>query len=215
MTPHLDASPVPIWHTAQAQQALELLNSDRQGLTPQEVDARRQQYGWNELQETQGRSSWGILLDQFKNIMLIMLIAVAIISGVLDFLDWQAGELKSGDLPFKDTVAILAIVILNGVLGYVQESRAEKALAALKNLASPRVRVLRDGKVSEVDAKELVPGDLMFVEAGVQVAADGRLLEAANLQVREAALTGEAHAVSKQMEQALPEDTSVDRKSVV
>lgn len=216
MTPHLDASPVPIWHTAQAQQALELLNSDRQGLTPQEVDARRQQYGWNELQETQGRSSWGILLDQFKNIMLIMLIAVAIISGVLDFLDWQAGELKSGDLPFKDTVAILAIVILNGVLGYVQESRAEKALAALKNLASPRVRVLRDGKVSEVDAKELVPGDLMFVEAGVQVAADGRLLEAANLQVREAALTGEAHAVSKQMEQALPEDTSVgDRTNMV
>ncbi len=195
---------------------MELLNSNRQGLTPPEVAIRQQQYGLNELQETKGRSNWGILLDQFKNIMLIMLIVVAIVSGVLDFLDWQAGQLKAGDIPFKDTVAILAIVILNGVLGYVQESRAEQALAALKNLASPRVRVLRAGKVSDIDARELVPGDLMFLEPGVQVAADGRLLEAVNLQVREAALTGEAQAVSKQMEQVLPEDTSIgDRTNMV
>lgn len=216
MTSHLRNS-VPLWHTAAAHHALEWLQSDRQvGLTSAQVEERQQQYGLNELQETGGRSAWAILFDQFKNIMLVMLIAVAIISGVLDFLDWQAGELKTGDVPFKDTVAILAIVILNGVLGYVQESRAEKALAALKSLASPRVRVLRDGKVSEVESKELVPGDVMFLEAGVQIAADGRLLEAANLQVREAALTGEAHAVIKQMEQALAEETSVgDRTNMV
>lgn len=214
-----DAKPnqVTLWHTSDPHGALELLQSDRQaGLSTQQITARQQQYGLNELVEFGGRSAWVILLDQFKNIMLIMLIAVAIVSGVLDFLDWRAGELAAGDVPFKDTVAILAIVILNGFLGYMQESRAEKALAALKNLASPRVRVLREGRVSEVDAKELVPGDVMFLEAGVQIAADGRLLEAINLQIREAALTGEAHAVNKQVDTRLPDDTSVgDRTNMV
>ncbi len=102
-----------------------------------------QKYGPNELEEHGGRSTWEILLDQFKNIMLLMLIAVAIISGVLDLLAWQGGDLKPGEVPFKDTIAIMAIVILNGILGYVQESRAEKALAALKKLSSPLVRVIR------------------------------------------------------------------------
>jgi Ca2+-transporting ATPase len=209
--------PKMLWHTVDANQALTLLQSNRQaGLTVQQVAERQQQYGLNELQEVAGRSAWAILLDQFKNIMLIMLIAVAIISGTLDFLDWRAGKLVASNLPFKDTVAILAIVILNGVLGYVQESRAEKALAALKNLASPRVRVIRQGKPSEVDAKELVPGDLMLLEAGVQVAADGLLLEAANLQIREAALTGEAQAVSKQVQNQLQEETAIgDRTNMV
>lgn len=217
MTTHLQPNQTMLWHTADANKAVELLQSNRQiGLTAQQVQARQQQYGLNELQETGGRSAWTILLDQFKNIMLIMLIAVAVISGVLDFFDWQAGELPPGDVPFKDTVAILAIVILNGILGYMQESRAEKALAALKNLSSPRVRVMRDGKMREVDAKELVPGDVMFIEAGVQMAADGRLLEASNLQIREAALTGEAHAVNKQVDAQLPEDIALgDRTNMV
>ena len=215
----IEATPTPttLWHTTDSAQVVALLNSDRQsGLTTQEVKQRQQQYGLNELIETGGRSSWAILLDQFKNIMLIMLIAVAVISGLLDFLDWRAGELPPGDIPFKDTAAILAIVILNGVLGYLQESKAEKALAALKNLASPRVRVMRDGKLSEIDAKELVPGDVIFLEAGVQVAADGRLLEEANLQVREAALTGEAQAVNKQVQAQLSSDAALgDRTNMV
>lgn len=210
-------SAVSSWHSTEANRALNFLQSDPQlGLTTTQVQQRQQQYGWNELQATGGRSTWAILLDQFKNVMLLLLIAVAIISGWLDFSDWQAGAFSGHDIPFKDTVAILAIVILNGVLGYVQESRAEKALAALKNLASPRVRVLRDGRVTEIDARELVPGDLMLLEAGMQIAADGRLIEAVNLQVREAALTGEAQAVSKQVEQTLPEETSLgDRSNMV
>jgi Ca2+-transporting ATPase len=212
-----DASPEQIlWHTVAADEAIEMLKSDRQtGLMPEQVARRQAQYGPNELQEMGGRSSWAILIDQFKNIMLIMLIAVAIISGVLDLLDFRA-KMASGDIPFKDTVAILAIVILNGILGYVQESRAEKALAALKSLSSPRVRVIRDGKTSEISAEELVPGDLMLLETGVQVAADGRLLEAVNLQVREAALTGESHAVTKQSQLCLPEDAPIgDRLNLV
>jgi Ca2+-transporting ATPase len=196
------------WYLLSAEKTLELLQSDRQlGLTSAQVAERQRQFGPNELEDTGGRSNWAILLDQFKNIMLIMLIAVAIISGVMDLMDMQAGRVKSNDIPFKDTVAILAIVFLNGLLGYVQESRAEKALAALKNMASPRVRVVRDGRVQEVNAKELVPGDVMLLEAGVQVAADGRLLEEASLQVREAALTGEAQAVSKRVAADLSDDT--------
>ncbi|MBW4644221.1 MAG: cation-translocating P-type ATPase [Goleter apudmare HA4340-LM2] len=206
-----------IWHSLEVKQALDLLDSNAEsGLTPQEVEQRLQKSGPNELEEHGGRSTWEILLDQFKNIMLLMLIAVAFISGFLDFMAWQGGTLKPGEVPFKDTIAIMAIVILNGILGYVQESRAEKALAALKKLASPLVRVIRDGRLLDVAAKELVPGDVMLLEAGVQVAADGRLLEQSNLQVRESALTGEAQAVNKQSQIVLPEDTSLgDRLNLV
>ncbi|ALF53242.1 metal ABC transporter ATPase [Nostoc piscinale CENA21] len=207
----------PIWHTLEVDKALDLLDSKADsGLTPQEVEQRLQKYGTNELEEHGGRSAWEILLDQFKNIMLLMLIAVAFISGFLDFTAWQAGQLKPGEVPFKDTVAIMAIVILNGILGYVQESRAEQALAALKQMSSPLVRVIRDKKLLDVAAKEIVPGDIMLLEAGVQIAADGRLIEQSNLQVRESALTGEAEAVNKQATLQLPEDTSLgDRVNLV
>ncbi|MDX2216117.1 MAG: cation-translocating P-type ATPase [Oculatellaceae cyanobacterium bins.114] len=207
----------PTWHTLAPDKAVDQLQSDRElGLTSQQVAERLQHYGPNELEESGGRSTWAILLDQFKNIMLLMLIAVAIISGIMDLLDLRAGTVKANDIPFKDTIAILAIVFLNGLLGFVQESRAEKALAALKNLASPRVRVTRDGKILEINSKDLVPGDVMLLDAGAQVSADGRLLESANLQIREAALTGEAQAVNKQVQLQLPEDTALgDRINLV
>jgi Ca2+-transporting ATPase len=178
------------WHTVDPHQALTLLESDRQaGLLAAAVIERRSHFGANVLEETQGRSPWRILFDQFTNIMLVMLIAVAVVSGVL--------SMRAQEVP-KDAIAIFAIVILNGVLGYFQESRAEQALAALKQMATPNVRVLREGRAQEVPAQDLVPGDVVLLEAGVQVAADGRLLEASNLQVRESALTGEAQAVNKQ-----------------
>ncbi|BAT55636.1 cation-transporting ATPase [Nostoc sp. NIES-3756] len=205
------------WHSLEVDKALGLLNSNADsGLTTEEVERRLQKYGPNELEEHGGRSTWEILLDQFKNIMLLMLIAVAFISGFLDFYSWRAGELKPGEIPFKDTIAILAIVILNGILGYVQESRAEQALAALKKLASPSVRVIRANKLVDVAAKDIVPGDVMLLEAGVQISADGRLIEQSNLQIRESALTGEAEAVNKQATIHLPEDTSLgDRINLV
>ena len=171
------------------------------------MSERLQQYGPNELEETGGRSPWSIFVDQFTNIMLLMLMGVAVISGFLDF--------RSNTFP-KDAIAIFSIVILNGILGFFQEQSAEKALAALKNLASPLVRVLRDGKTSDIAAKELVPGDVMLLEAGVKIAADGRLIESSNLQVRESALTGEALAVTKQAELELPEDASLgDRLNLI
>ncbi|MEH2233184.1 MAG: cation-translocating P-type ATPase [Nostoc sp.] len=206
-----------VWHSLEVDKALDLLDSNADsGLTPQEIQQRLQKYGPNELEEIAGRSAWEILLDQFKNIMLLMLIGVALISGFLDLMALRSGSLKPGEVPFKDTIAILAIVILNGILGYVQESRAEKALAALKKMTSPLVRVIRDARLVEIAAKELVPGDVMLLEAGMQIAADGRLLEQSNLQVRESALTGEAEAVNKQASLKLPEETSLgDRLNVV
>ncbi len=196
------------WHTVAIDKTLQQLSSNKDaGLSSQQVSERLQQYGPNELEETGGRSPWSIFVDQFTNIMLLMLMGVAVISAFLD--------IRSNTFP-KDAIAIFSIVILNGILGYFQEQSAEKALAALKNLASPLVRVLRDGKTSDIAAKELVPGDVMLLEAGVKIAADGRLIESSNLQVRESALTGEALAVTKQAELELPEDASLgDRLNLI
>ena len=175
-----------------------MLKSDaKRGLSIDNVYLRQQYFGTNELKETGKRSPLSILWDQFTNIMLIMLIAVAIVSAVLD--------LRQGSFP-KDAIAIFAIVILNGILGYFQESRAEQALAALKKLSAPDARVIRDGVTQEIVAKELVPGDIMLLEAGVQIAADARLLEAQNLQIAESTLTGEATAVDKNAHAILAED---------
>jgi P-type Ca2+ transporter type 2C len=203
------------WHTLNIDQALTQLQVNaQQGLSSEQVQARLVQYGSNELVATGGRSRWQILLDQFTNIMLIMLIFVAVVSGLMDIWSMQAGEFKG--FPFKDTIAIMAVVILNGIMGYLQESKAEQALAALKQLSSPRVRVKRNGQVSEIDGRQLVPGDIILIEAGVKLAADGRLLEAANLQIREAALTGEATAVDKNAQLNLDEAVEIgDRLNLV
>ena len=205
------------WHTLPSERTLEQLqsNGDR-GLTDTDVRQRIEHYGKNEIVETGGRNSWEILLDQFKDIMLLMLIAVAIVSGVLDLISLQESGATAGEIPFKDTIAIMIIVILNGLLGYLQESRAEKALAALKNMTSPQVQVMRNGKKIAVDSPQLVPGDIIFLEAGDRVCADGQIIEASNFQLRESALTGEAHAVQKSPQTGLSEDTPLgDRLNLV
>lgn len=205
---HESAANPAYWHTLRVDEAINQLHSNpEQGITSQEVAARIERYGTNELTEKAGRSPLQIFIDQFTNIMLLMLMAVAVVSAVLDI---QAKEFP------KDAVAISSIVILNGILGYMQEMNAEKALAALKRLSSPKVRVIRNGETLEINGKELVPGDIMLLEAGVQIAADGRLLEEQNLQVRESALTGEAEAVSKQANLILEADASLgDRLNCV
>ncbi|MEN9216189.1 MAG: HAD-IC family P-type ATPase, partial [Gloeomargarita sp. HHBFW_bins_162] len=201
------ASPSPDWHSLSIPATLSLLETTPDtGLSPAQVQERLARYGANELEETHRRSRWDILLDQFKNVMLLLLIAVAVISAITDTV--QAIQEKHFVFP-KDTVAILSIVILNGLLGYVQESRAEQALAALKKMSSSRVRVMRGGQLQEVNAPDLVPGDVVLVEAGNKLPADGRWLLTANLQVREAALTGEAVPVTKQADVVLPANTEL------
>ena len=145
--------------------------------------ARLSRYGPNELVERGGRSPWRILLEQLTGTLVLILIVAAVVSALV------------GDV--KDAVAILAIVVLNAILGFVQEYRAEQAMAALKKLAVPLVRVRRAGQVAEVPAHDLVPGDIVLLEAGNLVPADGRLIEAANLRIQEAILTGESEAVEK------------------
>jgi Ca2+-transporting ATPase len=196
------------WHTISSQEAIQILDSDQTtGLATATVTERQAQFGRNEIISKAGRSNLQILIDQFTNIMLVMLMAVAVISG---FLDWRKNEFP------KDAIAILVIVFLNGVLGYVQESKAEKDLSALKKLSSPNARVIRDGKIAEITSFDLVPGDIAFLEAGAQVSADGRLLETANLKIRESALTGEANAVDKNSNLVLDLNESLgDRHNLV
>jgi P-type Ca2+ transporter type 2C len=205
----------PLWHTLTIDRTLLQLETDPQtGLTKQQVIDRQQEFGANELVAAASRQWWQILLDQFTNIMLVMLLVVAVVSGIFDFIEIQAG--KTIGLPFKDTIAILSIVILNGILGYLQESRAEQALAALKRMSAPKARVLRNSKMSEIDGRELVPGDLIYIEAGNQLAADARLIEAVQIQIRESALTGEATASSKTAAPELAANTSLgDRINLV
>ena len=160
-----------------------------------------QQYGRNELKEKPRPTFFQLVFEQLNNFVVILLIVASVISAVLR--DWvEAG-------------AILLIVVLNAILGVVQESRAEEALAALKKLAAPEAQVLRDGHRVTVPAGELVPGDIVFLEAGNFVPADMRLIEAVNLRVEEAALTGESVPVQKNARPASgAEDASLgDRKN--
>jgi len=172
------------WYTRAVDGVLQELAVDgARGLDDAEVARRREQYGPNELTERGGKSPWKILWQQFSSTMVLILIAAAVVSGLLG----KATE----------TIAIAAIVVLFALLGFVQEYRAEKAMAALKKLAVPLVRVIRGGERREVSARELVPGDIVLLEAGSAVPADLRLIEAANLRIQEAVLTGESEPVEK------------------
>ncbi|QPN63417.1 cation-transporting P-type ATPase [Synechococcus sp. CBW1004] len=186
------------WHALPPQACLERLQADAQGLSTAGAARRLADNGPNRLEISEGRSALQILRDQFSNVMLLMLLAVAAVSGAV--------SLHQQEFP-KDAIAILVIVVLNGLLGYLQESRAQKALLALRDMAQPLVQVRRDGRWQRIASEELVPGDLIRLEAGDRVPADGRLLEEADLGVREAALTGEAEAVFKRADLLLEEGT--------
>ncbi len=172
------------WYQFDKNKALQQLDaSESAGLYQAEVKQRLEQYGPNELIERGVKNPWLILWEQISETMVVVLIVAAIISVFL------------GD--FKDAVAIMTIVVLNAALGFHQEFRAEQAMAALKRLAVPTVKVRREGHVREMSARELVPGDIILLETGNLVPADGRLLEEANLRVQEASLTGESEPVEK------------------
>lgn len=172
------------WYELEKEAVLKKLDCDvSSGLTLAEVERRKAQYGLNQLIERGKKSPWQILWEQLTGIMVVILIIAAAISILL-------GE-------YKDAIAILVIVVLNALLGFTQEYRAEQAMAALKKLAVPIVRVRREGHVQEVSAQELVPGDIVLLEAGNLVPADCRLCEGMNMRVQEAVLTGESEPVEK------------------
>ncbi|MCO6491768.1 MAG: HAD-IC family P-type ATPase, partial [Phaeodactylibacter sp.] len=175
------------WHLISGEEALELAGSRPGGLTASEAEERLAQYGPNRLAAKKRKPAWLMFLGQFRDVMILILIAAAIVSGLV------------GDL--KDTIVILIIVVLNAVVGFVQEYRAEKALEALKKMSAPTAIVLRGGAPMHIDAAQLVPGDVVLLEAGSMVPADIRLLETHSLKVEEANLTGESAAVEKQAEE--------------
>ncbi len=173
------------WHQKHIDTVLGDLKTSRKGLSAEEVEQRLQEYGPNELREKKKKTLFRMFLDQFADFMILVLIGAAIISGVI-------GEAK-------DTIAIVVIVVLNAVLGFSQEYRAEKAMAALKKMASSHATAIRADMPQTIPALQLVPGDIVVLEAGNVVPADIRLMDAAHLKVEEAALTGESMPVEKQI----------------
>jgi Ca2+-transporting ATPase len=189
--------------SAPADELLRELHSDRKrGLDAGQVEKSRGEFGPNQLTEAAPTPLWLKLLRQFNDVMIWLLIVAAIIAAVM-------GEIV-------DAVAILAIVILNAVISFLQEERAEQSLAALKKMSSPHARVLRQGQMQNIDASDLVPGDLLLLEAGDNISADARLLEAFGLSAQESALTGESTPVEKDHAAQLAANVSLgDRQNMV
>jgi Ca2+-transporting ATPase len=189
------------WHSLSTEKVLEELGTGLQeGLSSEEAEKRLKEYGPNQLKEGKRQTFLQMVFGQLNNFVIYLLLAAAVISAIL-------GE-------WIDAGAILLIVILNAVLGVIQESRAEEALAALKKLSAPEAQTLRDGRRVSVPARMLVPGDIVFLEAGNFIPADVRLVEAVNLRVEEAALTGESVPVQKNASDVLAEDIPLgDRKN--
>ncbi|WP_028588924.1 calcium-translocating P-type ATPase, SERCA-type [Paenibacillus massiliensis] len=172
------------WHQLDVGELQEQLQVDlKSGIQHEEAALRRKEVGWNELSEGKKISPITLLLNQFKDFMVLVLMGATIISGLL-------GE-------YLDAITIIAIIVLNGLLGFVQEFRAERSLRALKQLSAPSAKVLREGQVHHVPARELVPGDIILLESGDRVPADVRLLETNSFDVEESALTGESVPASK------------------
>jgi Ca2+-transporting ATPase len=185
----------PAWYSLSPRECLEqLATTAEQGLSPTEAERRLRQYGPNQLAAKPPRPAWLKFLDQFKNVLVLVLLATTALAAAI------------GDV--KDVVVILVVVVLNAALGFYQEHRAEATLAAIARMLAQRARVRRAGQAQEIGAEQLVPGDIVLLEAGDRVPADGRVLVAHNAEVAEAALTGESQAVGKQAG-ALPPGTPV------
>ncbi|MEN6321219.1 MAG: cation-translocating P-type ATPase [Syntrophaceae bacterium] len=191
-----------IWHALNTDTVQELLETDIQkGLASDVASERLKTYGFNELRQEERVSPFVLFLNQFKNLLIIILLVATVLSALV-------GE-------HLDAALIFVIVIFCAILGFVQEYRAERALEALKNMLSPTITVLRDGNGIEIPSKELVPGDILLLEAGDRVPADARLFEAHSLKCDEAPLTGESMPVGKHIT-SLPEHVSIgDRKNMV
>ena len=196
-----------------SQSKSELLSSlqttQEQGLTATQAAQRLSQYGLNKLAEKKPKTNLQRFLAQFKDVMIIILLIAAAISFVIACVEGEPME-------FFEPVLILLIVVLNAIMGMVQESKAEKALDALKNMSAPHARVIRDGKESVIDASQLVPGDIIKLEAGDFIPADARLLKSVSLKSEESALTGESVPSEKDAEAEVAENAGIgDRSNMV
>jgi Ca2+-transporting ATPase len=190
------------WYAKTSEETFRELESQPAGLTLQEAGKRLEKHGPNEIQAAKRVSAWEILFEQFKNILILILLGATILSLFLGH--------------GIESIVIAVIVLFAVLLGFIQEYRAERAIEALREMAAPTAAVLRDGAEVKIPARELVPGDVVILHTGDRIPADGRLLEAINLQIEEAALTGESVAVEKQTDALHGSDLGVgDRKNMV
>lgn len=184
------------------QQALEAQNASAEGLSAQEARRRAEQYGPNKLSEGKKKSTLQVFLEQFKDLMVLILIIAAVISAF-------SGNVES-------TIVIFAVLVLNAILGTVQYEKAEKSLESLKAMASPTAKVMRGGVRVEIPSADVVPGDIVLLEAGDMVVADGRVLENFSLKVNESSLTGESEGVDKTAEAIDADQVALgDQKNMV
>jgi Ca2+-transporting ATPase len=191
------------WHAKKTTEVRETLNGNQQGLTSQEITTRLEQYGPNQIQKKEGFNGLLLFFKQFTDPLIILLIGAGVVS-----------LLVNTEKPLE-SIAIFIIVCINVLLGFIQEFRAEKALQALSKMAPKKTIVLRDGKREEVDSSQIVPGDILILEAGDSIPADARILECERLKTNESSLTGESGAVEKQ-EQILDKKTPLaERKNML
>ena len=174
----------PNWHSLEHEQVLEMLKADATGLDDKEAQRRLGVYGPNRLPEPPKRSSLVRFLMHFHNVLIYVLLGAAAITALLNHM--------------VDTLVILAVVIVNALIGFIQEGKAESAMEAIRQMLAPRAAVIRNGQRRTIDGEALVPGDIVLIEAGDKVPADLRLLKTHGLLVQEAILTGESIAVEKQ-----------------
>ncbi|MBQ7336786.1 MAG: calcium-translocating P-type ATPase, PMCA-type [Clostridia bacterium] len=198
------------FHNRSTEEVLQALGTDREkGLTPQAVASLQEKHGANKLREKKKKSTLQRFIEQFKDVMILILIAAAVVSFVVVCVEQNWGELF-------EPLLIVLIVILNAVMGVYQEGKAEKALDALQNLSAPHARVIRNGEERVIDAAELVPGDIIKLEAGDFVPADARLLHSVSLKSEESALTGESVPSEKDAEATVEEKAPIgDRTNMV
>ena len=195
-------APAPLWHALEGEAAQRALQSDAErGLSSEAVRERLVRFGANALPEPPRRSAARLFLAQLASPLIYLLLVATAIALALGH--------------WSDAAVISCVVLLNAVIGFFQEGRAERALAALRKLATRTARVIRDGQQQSIEARELVPGDLMLVEAGDAICADARLLEGAALQLAEAALTGESLPVNKELRPLAPDTVLADRTNMI
>ncbi|MBR2714964.1 MAG: HAD-IC family P-type ATPase, partial [Ruminococcus sp.] len=199
-----------MYYNQNTEDVLKKLSTDSiTGLSQKKAEELLTKFGTNKLNEKKKKTNLQRFFDQFKDVMILILIAAAIISFVVACVEKDPGE-------FFEPVLILLIVVLNAIMGVVQESKAEKALDALKNMSAPHARVIRDSKESIIDASLLVPGDIIKFEAGDFVPADARLIESTSLKSEESALTGESVPSEKDANAVVDENAPIgDRTNMV
>ena len=182
-----------MWETLRKEEVLQKLKTDKRGgLAKEEVENRQKEYGKNKLKEKQKETILMKFIKQFNDFMIIILIIASIISAGVSYMQ--------GENDYIDSIIIIAIVILNAIMGVIQETKAEKSIEALQKMTPRKTKVIREGKTKEINAEELVPGDIVILEAGNYVPADSRIIEAHNLKIEESSLTGETEAVTKNAE---------------